>query len=111
MILEKIKTGEEMINYIITYISDTRLMLNKNSREYSVYSEIISDLRILKERYLRRNEIPIELSIRGFKMDGDKAMGMVTTNGFTLQFLDDKGNPLPIDKEYIERFCKKGENK
>ena len=42
-----------------------------------------------------------------FKMDGEDAIGMVTDNGFTLQFQDGDGNVIPLNKERIEEIIDK----
>ena len=30
--------------------------------------------------------------------------GMITSDGFTLRFQDDKGNVIPLNKENVEKF-------
>lgn len=50
-------------------------------------------------------ESDFSFNIIGFGMaeNGDYT-SMITNNGFTLQFQDDDGNVIPLNKEAIERL-------
>ena len=54
-----------------------------------------------------KKELDLSLNVIGFDMaeNGDYT-GMVTDNGFTLQFHDAEGNVIPLNKENIERFAR-----
>ena len=49
-------------------------------------------------------ELEFELKINAFKMNGDEAIGLITDGGFTLEFQDKDGNPIPLNKKNVEKF-------
>ena len=55
---------------------------------------------------MNHNELEFEFKLRGYKMDGDDAVGLIVNDGFTLEFQDDAGNPIPLNKEAIDNFIK-----
>lgn len=55
-------------------------------------------------------EIEMEFRVKGYKMDGDEAVGIIVDNGFTLQFQDKNGEPIPLNQESIANFLKGEKN-
>ena len=51
-------------------------------------------------------ELNFEFKINALKMDGDIATGLISTTGYTIEFRDKEGNPLPLNKKAVERFMK-----
>lgn len=56
-------------------------------------------------------EFEFELPITALKMDGDKAVGLITPSGFTFEFHDKDGNLIPLNKKGVEEFLKRTSQK
>lgn len=52
-------------------------------------------------------EMGANFNIKGFVMDGEDYIGMVTDDGFTIQLQDNDGNVIPLNKERIEKVADK----
>ena len=54
-----------------------------------------------------QKELDFSFNIIGVDLaDNGDYTGMITDNGFTLRFQDEKGNIIPLNKENVERFLK-----
>lgn len=54
-----------------------------------------------------QKELDFSFNIVGVDLaDNGDYTGMITSDGFTLRFQDDKGNVIPLNKENVERFLK-----
>ena len=51
--------------------------------------------------------LDFKFKLQGYKMAGDEAVGLVVNDGFTLEFRDEDGNAIPLNKEAIDEFLKK----
>lgn len=56
-------------------------------------------------------ELEFEFKINALKMDGETAVGLISTQGFTIEFRDEDGNPIPLNKKAIDNFLKATHNK
>lgn len=54
-----------------------------------------------------KKELDFTFNIIGVDLaeNGDYT-GMITDNGFTLRFQDEKGNTIPLNKENVDKFLK-----
>ena len=61
--------------------------------------EIKSDIRY-------NDSIEMSFDVAGFKMNGDQAVGLMTSDGFTIEMQDSEGNAMPLDVERIKGMLK-----
>ena len=58
---------------------------------------------------MKAKKQPFDFDIVGFEQAEDgTCTGLITKEGFTLQFKDGSGKPIPLNKEAIEQHLKKG---
>ena len=51
-------------------------------------------------------EFEFEFKINALKMDGETAVGLISTQGYTIEFRDKDGKPIPLNKKAVDRFFK-----
>ena len=57
------------------------------------------------------DNIDFSFNIKGYEQnEKGEYTGFVTTAGFALQYQDEDGNPIPLNKEAIERFLRGTKN-
>lgn len=106
MKMQDIKTPEEMLDYIIEHIKTSRHIYKKGEKKYSFYTELIEDLELLKEGYENRYVLDMSLKVTALEHDGENVTGLIANNGFVLRVLDEDGNPLTFNEEFINRLKK-----
>jgi hypothetical protein len=52
-------------------------------------------------------ELEFDFKINALKMDGETVVGLISTQGYTIEFQDKDGKPIPLNKNAVDRLLKR----